>query len=271
MTHTNRTIFSLLALSLLIATPAVAQDDEAKENSSPPWSMADQYWGADKMAKSRRAVQAANGAQTNYFVMADRFEWQASENEDTLLWDGQGWYGGDINKLWIKTEGEVSLADDGVEEAEVQALWSRAISPFWDLQAGVRQDFEPDGRTHGVIGVQGLAPYWFEVDAAAFVSTEGDVTARIEVEYDLLLTQRLILQPRAELELSVQDIPELELGSGLTGLDAGLRLRYEIKREFAPYIGIEWQSAFGETADLIEAAGGDADKTVFILGLRAWF
>lgn len=270
MTYTPKKLSPLVALSFIVATPAIAQDNETP-NPSPPWSMADQYWDNDEMAASRRAVQAANGGQTNFFVMADRFEWQASDDEDLLLWDAQGWYGGDINKLWIKTEGEVSFTEYEAEEAELQALWSRAISPFWDLQTGVRQDFEPEGRMHGVIGVQGLAPYWFEVDAAAFVSTEGDVTARIEAEYDLLLTQRLVLQPRAELELSAQNIPDLEVGSGVTGLDAGLRLRYEIKREFAPYIGVEWQSAFGETADLIEAAGGDSDQTVFVLGLRAWF
>lgn len=270
MIHTPEKLCALVALSLIISTNAIAQDDET-QNPSPPWYMADQYWDKDEMAASRRAVQAANGGQMNVFLMADRFEWQTSDDEDTLLWDAQGWYGGDLNKLWIKSEGEVSFTEDEVEEAELQALWSRAISPFWDLQAGVRQDFEPEGRTHGVIGVQGLAPYWFEVDAAAFVSTEGDVTARIEAEYDLLLTQRLILQPRAEFELSAQDVPELQLGSGVTGFDAGLRLRYEIKREFAPYLGVEWQSAFGDTADLIEATGGEADKTVFVLGLRAWF
>ena len=122
-----------------------------------------------------------------------------------------------------------------------------------------------------MIGVQGLAPYWFEIDAAAFVSTQGDITARIEAEYELLLTQRLILQPRAELELSAQDIPELETGSGITSLDAGLRLRYETVREFAPYVGVEWQGHFGDTKDMIKAAGGETDRTVFVIGVRAWY
>ena len=153
----------------------------------------------------------------------------------------------------------------------MQALWSRAISPFWDLQAGVRYDLEPKGRTHAAIGVQGLAPYWFEVDAAAFISHKGDITARTEVEYDLLLTQRLILQPRAEIEASAQDIEEIGIASGLTGFDLGLRLRYEIEREFAPYLGVEWQKALGGTADLTEAEGGDSDKIAIIAGVRAWF
>ena len=127
------------------------------------------------------------------------------------------------------------------------------------------------GRTHAVLGLQGLAPYWFEVDGAAFLSTDGDLTARGEAEYDLHLTQRLVLQPRAEVEFSAQDVPERELGSGLTGLDAGVRLRYDIRREFGPYVGIEWQSAFGETRDIVEAAGGEGDEVVFLVGLRTWY
>ena len=165
----------------------------------------------------------------------------------------------------------LSWPTEELEEAEVQALWSRAISPYFDLQAGVRYDLEPKGRTHAVIGVQGLAPYWFEVDAAAFVSTQGDVTARIEAEYELLLTQRLVLQPRVEASLSAQDIPALQIGSGLTNVDAGLRLRYEVVREFAPYIGVEWKNAIGDTADLIEASGGDANSTAVLIGVRTWF
>ena len=193
------------------------------------------------------------------------------DDEEVLVFDGQGWYGGDINKLWIKAEAEYSFEEDELEDAEIQALWSRAIAPYFDVQAGLRYDLEPKGRTHAVIGLQGLAPYWFEVDAAAFVSTEGDVTARIEAEYELLLTQRLILQPRLEAALSAQDIPELQIGSGLTNLDAGLRLRYEVLREFAPYVGVEWQRAIGDTADFIEASGGEKDQTALLVGVRTWF
>jgi len=269
MTH-HPMLSRTLALGLMLAcaaAPALAQDDQ----TTPPWSMADQYYGEEAMARSRDAVRAANGAQSNSMIMADRFEIQSSDQEDTALWDANIWYGGDINKLWIKTEGDFSLTENAIEEAEVQALWSRAISPYFDLQAGVRYDFAPKGRTHAVIGVQGLAPYWFEIDAAAFISTQGNITTRIEAEYELLLTQRLILQPRAELELSAQDIPERDIGSGLTSLNAGLRLRYETVREFAPYVGIEWQGHFGDTKDMIKAAGGETDRTVFVIGVRAWY
>lgn len=259
---------SLTAALTLLASPALAQDDG--ERDTPPWSQADEYYDKDEMAAARDAVLQGHGAGVHSFVMADRFELQLGEDEEALVWDAQGWYGGDINKLWIKTEGEVSLSEDEIEEVEIQALWSRAISPNFDLQAGLRYDFEPGGRTHAVVGVQGLAPYWFEIDATAFLSTDGDITARIEAEYEFLISQRLILQPRVEIELAAQDRPERGVGSGLTSLDAGLRLRYEFAREFAPYVGVEWHGAFGETADIIEAAGGKSDAAVILIGIRAW-
>ncbi|MEH6808874.1 MAG: copper resistance protein B [Hyphomonas oceanitis] len=241
------------------------------EETSPPWSMADQYFDADEMAHARHHVLDHHGDTRQFYVMADRLEVQSSDEGDTLVWEGNAWYGGDVNKLWIKSEGDYSLESDELEEAEVQALWSHAISPYFDFQGGVRYDLEPKGRTHAVLGIQGLAPYWFEVDAAAFLSSEGDVTARMEAEYEFRLTQRLILQPRVEAELSAQEIPELETGSGLTSLNTGLRLRYEIIREFAPYLGVEWQGSFGGTADYLEAAGEDTDRAVFVAGVRAWF
>ncbi|MNS64535.1 Copper resistance protein B precursor [compost metagenome] len=141
------------------------------------------------------------------------------------------------------------------------------------MQAGVRQDFRPDGddTTHLTLGVQGVAPYWFEVSAAAFLSTEGDLTARAEAEYDQRLTQKWILQPAVEVALSASDIPELEMGSGLTSVTAGLRLRYEIRKEFAPYVGVEWSRSFGDTADYAKARGDDVEATRFVVGIKAWF
>lgn len=261
-----KTLLAVAGLSIF-AAPALAQHHESE---TPPWSQADKYWDKEDMQKSRMEVQHHHGGMNYWFVMADRLEVQSAD-EEALVWDAQAWYGQDLNKLWLKSEGEYSFDADEVEDAEVQALWSRAISPYWDVQAGVRYDLEPKGRTHGVVGVQGLAPYWFEVDAAAFLSHKGDLTARVEVEYDVLVTQTLILQPRVEIEASAQNIAELGVGSGLTGLDLGIRLRKEIKREFAPYVGVEWQKAFGDTADFIKADGGDADKIAVIAGVRAWF
>ena len=233
---------------------------------------ADLVFGADAMAASRRTLIRENGDVRITAVIIDRLEAGFGEEDESYLWDVQGWSGGDINRFWWKSEGEGDF-DGGLEEAELQTLYSRAVTPFWDVQAGVRQDLHPDGEdtTHLVLGLQGLAPYWWEVDAAAFLSTEGDLTARVEAEYDQRLTQRLILQPRLEIDASTSDIPELEIGSGLSSVEAGLRLRYEFRKEFAPYVGIEWSHAFGDTADHIEAAGGEAETTRFVLGLKAWF
>jgi copper resistance protein B len=159
-----------------------------------------------------------------------------------------------------------------VDDAELQALYSRASSPYFNLQTGVRQDFNKGpSRTDAVLGIQGLAPQWFEVDAAAFVSNHGDLTARLETEYELFLTQRLILQPRLELDAAAQDIPALGIGSGLGTAELGLRLRYEIRREIAPYVGIAWQRDIGETADHTRAAGERVQHTAFVAGLRLWW
>jgi copper resistance protein B len=192
-------------------------------------------WGEEAMNEARQELVRETDGGMRLWIQGDRVEYRAREGADGYLWDVQGYYGGDINKFWFKSEGEGSFGEP-IEGAEVQALWSRAIAPFFDFQAGVRQDLTGPERTHAVIGIQGIAPYKFEVDAAAFISSKGDVTARIEGELDQRITQRLILQPRAELALSAQDIPELGVGAGIDRIEAGLRLRYEFAREFAPYI-----------------------------------
>lgn len=237
-----------------------------------PTHAADLVFGAETMAAARRTLVRENGDVRATAVIIDRFEAGFGDEDETWLWDVQGWSGGDINRFWWKSEGEGDF-NGGLEEAELQALYSRAVTPFWDVQAGVRQDFRPDGEdtTHLVLGLQGLAPYWWEVDAAAFLSTQGDLTARVEAEYDQRITQRLILQPRLEIDLSASDIPELEIGSGLSSVEAGLRLRYEFRKEFAPYVGVEWNRSFGDTADYIEARGGEVDDTRVVVGLKAWF
>lgn len=205
------------------------------------------------------------------FVQADRLEGRASEAEKGYLLDVQGWVGTDASKFWAKIEGDGVVGGE-LEELEVQALYSRMISPFFDLQLGVRQDVSADEtRTHAVVGIQGLAPYWFEIDAAAFVSHAGDVTARVEAEYELLFTQRLVLQPRIELNAAFQDVEALGLGAGLSSAEAGLRLRYEFRREVAPYVGISWQRAYGGTADVARAAGAEVAGTSVVAGLRLWY
>jgi len=237
--------------------------------SGPPRA-ADAVWGAEAMRASRDANRREMGAMRWGWLMADRLEYRAGDGVDLGLWDVQGAYGGDIDKLWLKSEGEAEWGRR-VHEAEVQALWSHAIAPFFDLQLGVRQDLAGPSRTHAAIGLQGLAPYQFELDAAAFLSGKGDLTARIELELDQRVTQRLILQPRAELGLSAQDIPELGIGAGLDRATLGLRLRYEIAREFAPYVGVEQSWRTGHGADHARAAGDDPSATQVVVGLRLWF
>lgn len=266
MIMTRKVMFFVSAL-MLSAPQGYAQEPE-----QGGWSMADEYWGQDKMEKAREKVQHAHGALTSYFIEAERLEYRSNEGDPQFLWDGQGWFGGDLNKLWIKSEGEYDFDSDEFEDAEVQALWSRAFSRYFDVQAGVRHDFAPGSdRTFGVLGVKGLAPYWFEVDAALFVSGDGDVSVRAEVEYEVLLTQRLIFQPRTELNFAFQDVPDNDVGSGLSTIEAGARLRYEIKREFAPYIGVSWERDIGDNADFTRAAGENPGSLSFVAGVRLWF
>jgi len=258
-----------------------AQDDSEEIGDIPqlppppqafdgPAFAADQFVGAEKMAASRQAVVREVSGLPVFWFMADRFEYRAREGSDGYLWDVQGSYGGHTDKFWFKSEGEGSFGEKP-ESAEIQGLWSHAIGPWWDLQLGARQDLVGPERTYAVIGVQGLAPYMFEVDAAAFVSTEGEVTARIEAELEQRITQRLILQPRGEIALSAQDVPELGIGSGIDRIELGVRLRYEFAREFAPYLGIEQEWLVGGSANYARAAGEDPSVTNYVAGVRFWF
>lgn len=191
------------------------------------------------------------------------------DDQDVLSWEGDSWVGGDDNKLWLKSEGEL-VGGEG-EEAEVQILWSRNIGAFWDLQAGVRVDLEPETTSYLALGVQGLAPYQFETEATAFVSEDGDVSARLRQTLDLLFTQRLILEPHIEVEAFAQDVPEADVGAGLSNVSAGLQLRYEVTRKFAPYVDVVFERALGETASRLRGAGEDVEQTSARVGLRFWF
>ncbi len=205
-----------------------------------------------------------------FTVFAEELEWRTGDGEDGFAWDADAWLGRDLHKAWLKTEGETEGSD--VEHAEVQLLYSRAIAPYWDLQAGWRRDLEPGpDRDWLALGVQGLAPWHFHVDAAVFLGSSGRTAARVEGEYELRLTQRWILAPSAEINAYGEDDPERGIGSGLSSAEAGLRLRYEIRRRFAPYAGVHWERRFGDTADLAEAEGHDTSGWRWTLGLRAWF
>jgi copper resistance protein B len=209
------------------------------------------------------------------YRILDRLEFGFEDESNLVLWEAQAWIGGDFTKLWIKTDGE-RLTEVGQGTAELQALWSRLISGFWDLQIGGRVDVVSDGvedraRGFAVVGFEGLAPYWFELVPALFVSHQGDVSFRLTASYDVFVTQRLILQGRVEGEAAAQDVPDFGVGSGLTSTDTGIRLRYEIKREFAPYLGWRWERRFGETAELARAANEAVGNGYLVAGLRIWF
>lgn len=248
--------------------PTIETPPPPEAGSGPPRA-ADAIWGAEAMRASREELRGHGNFPSSWF-QADRTEVQVRDGANGWLWDVQGYYGSPTSRLWIKSEGEGTIGE-GVDEAEIQALYSRAISPFFDLQAGVRQDIAGDDATHAVIGIQGLAPYMFEVDAAAFLSHRGDLTARIEAEVDQRITQSLILQPRAELALSAQDIPMLGVGAGFDTVELGVHLRYEIVREFAPYIGIEQSWRVGRSADFARAAGEKSTSRAVVAGIRFWF
>ena len=204
--------------------------------------------------------------------IGDRLEYQTRESDEALLWDIQAWIGRDYNKIYFKSEGSYLLDEDKAEEISTELLYSRNVTTFWDVQVGIRHDFRPEPtRTFAAFGVQGLAPLWFEVEATAYVSEDGDVSAALEVEYDLLLSQRLILQPRLETTIAIQEVEEYGVGQGINDIGLGLRLRYEISRKFAPYIGVSWTQKIGETANLAEAEGEPTNITSFVAGVRVWF
>jgi copper resistance protein B len=202
-------------------------------------------------------------------VMAHELEYASADGADGYRWGVEAWYGGDINRFALKTEGE---GVDDLEAAEVQALYSRAIGPYTDLQIGFRHDIEPQpNRTYLALGAEALLPYWFEVEGALFVGERGQLLGRLEGSYDVILTQRFVLRPNAELNLALKDDPAIGIGSGLSNAEIGLRLRYEFSREFAPYVGVLWERKFGDTADFARADGDDPEETRFVAGVRTWF
>lgn len=215
--------------------------------------------------------KAPHGAHLYGQVLVEQFEHRWQDGSDVIAWDAQAWYGGDYHKIRLKTEGALKPGDS-VDDAEVQLLYSRLLGYFWDVQGGLRYDVRPEpSRGYGVIGLQGLAPGFFEIDLQGFVSQEGDFSARLKAEYDLLITQRLILQPKAEINLAAQDAAELGIGQGLNDFELGLRLRYEFAREFAPYVGIQWNRKLGETARFARNAGEETEVFSLLAGVRFWF
>ena len=208
------------------------------------------------------------------YLLSELLEYRVGTGGGDARWDVFGWYGGDYNRLWLKSEG-VAATSESSGEADFQILYGRLISPFFDFQLGVRYEerWSTDtdrGRAHLAVGVQGLAPYYFDVEPTLFVSQRGDVSARFTVTYDVLLGQRLVLQPRFEGTAAWQENEDFQVGSGMNAVETGLRLRYEITREFAPYIGLNYEARYGETAHFVRDEGGSPEQWFFVSGLRLW-
>ena len=251
----------------VVAPPVAPPPAEAL---SGPENAADTIWGQGAMNPSRAVLLREHGGMPAAKLLIDQLETRIRNGRDGYFVNAEGWYGGDIDKLWLKTEVEGEYGHKP-EQAEFQALWSHAIDPWFNLQTGVRLDARPDTRGHLVLGVEGLAPYWIEIDAAAFLSDKGDITARIEAEHDMRVTQKLILQPRVELDLALQDIQRQQIGSGLSTGELGLRLRYEIVPQFAPYVGVNYERSFGDTRRYRRLDGDDVGGFSLVAGIRAWF
>lgn len=235
-----------------------------------PAHAADALFDPAAMAAARSRLRAEQGGLRTGWVDLERLELASGEGPARYAWDVRAGYGGDIHRLWLTSEGE-GEAGRTPAAAELQLLYGRAVTPHFDLLAGVRHDIEPHGRTHLAFGGQGLAPYFIELEALAFLSDRGDLTARVEAETDLRLTQRLILRPRLELELAARDVAERALGAGLTGAHAGLRLGYAVTPRFMPYLGLEHEAALGESRGHARALGRAPDETRLVIGVSAWF
>jgi copper resistance protein B len=247
--------------------PAAAEPTESERAHIPP-DPPQHVMGDMSNERMIELMQMEDDAEYSMLLL-DQFEWQKLDGADALAWEFDAWYGDDYNKIWFETEGERA---DGEEEGRVEVMWDRIIAPWWSVQTGVRQDFGPGPTRNWLdLGIQGMAPYFFEIDAALYVGEQGRTSARFSAEYDMLITQRLILQPEVELRLFGKDDPENGIGSGLSDVEIGLRLRYEIRRELAPYIGLHWERKFGRTADLARDEGEDSNELAAVAGLHIWF
>ncbi|WP_309663091.1 copper resistance protein B [Sphingomonas sp.] len=259
-----------------------AMDNAAPEGTSLPAGnappppvptdrAADAVYGAEAMHMGVHHLNMFHGGQKLAQVMFNLAEAQFRNGRDGFEWNGEVWYGGDINRLWVKSEGDGNFGQS-IERAEVQALYSHAIGPYFNLQGGLRYDFKPNpSRVYATIGVEGLAQRFFELEGALFLSNKGELLARAEGYYDQRITQRLTLQPRAELNFAVQSTRATGTGAGLSDAEIGLRLRYDIRREFAPYVGVQYRQTFGDTRRFLREAGRDPGGLSLLTGVRFWF
>lgn len=267
MDHSTMQNMDLAPMQSMDQAPMQGMDAAPAESRTPIPRLTD----ADRKAAAfDTAGHAVHDKGINSLFLVDRLEWQDARGGNALNWDFKGWIGGDTDRLWLSSEGERSGGK--LHEAEVQALWGRSISPWWDAVGGVRHDFKPgSSQTWAAFGLQGMALYNFEASAMVFAGENGQTAARLKGEYDILFTNRLILQPAAEVNFFGKNDHGRGIGSGLSNTEVGVRLRYEIRREFAPYIGVTWNRTYGATADYARAHGERRSDTRFVVGVRMWF
>jgi copper resistance protein B len=248
--------------------PKPAGEPQAASGDLPPFIPP--VTDADRAAAFPDVMgHAVHDSDVNWFVLFDQLEWHPTEGPDGLDWDTKGWIGKDRDRFWFRTEGANDVGR--IREANAHLLYGRAIARWWDLVAGLRQDVEPGSpQTWAAVGVQGLAPYGFEVEATAYVGGSGRTQLRVQTEYDVLLSNRWILQPLVDAVVFGKEDPDRDVGAGLSSIDAGLRLRYLVRREFAPYVGVTWNWKFSGTKDLARADGDPASLVRLALGVRLW-
>ena len=252
-------ISSLAVFFALLAIAAAAQTPLAPDQ---PQSMPGMVAGG--------AMQPVMDQSIFAHLIFNELEGRFGGSNPEFRWEGQGWIGTDYDKLWIKSEG--TLQGGALDDGQHQFLYSRAISTYFDLQGGLRSDFDSrPTRNWAAFGIQGLAPYFFNLEVTGFVSGQGHLAAKLEASYDLLLTQRLILQPQIELNVYSKADPARMVGAGFADIDTGLRLRYEFSRKFAPYLGVVYEGKFGQTANFARRAGESTGGVRFVAGLRLWF
>jgi copper resistance protein B len=247
----------------------------AAGNAPPPEvpvaNAADAFYDPAAMHKARHHLGEFHGNKKFFQLFVNELEYHPRNGRDGLGWELDAWYGGDINRLWFRSKGE-GEAGRQLEKLETQLLYSRAIDPYFNLQGGLRYDIRPNPqRVYATIGLEGLAPSFFELEAFAFLSNKGELTARVGGYYDQRITQRLILQPSAEFNFAAQNSPDIHVGAGLSDAEIALRLRYDIRRDFAPYIGVQYERAFGRTRRYLREEGERAGAWSMLTGIRFWF
>ena len=288
------TVLAALLAATVLSTPALAQHvghdipgmdhgepaesvssvDDTPGNAPPPPvpadHSADRYFTPERMAPARAAL-LREGRMLTGAIMIDQLEYRAAAGRDGYGWKASAWYGGDIDRIVFTTEGEGEFGHPA-ERAETRLAVRHALDPWWNIELGVRHDFNPSPqRTYATIGIEGLAPYWFEVEGQAFVSEKGDVHLRLGASHDMRLDGPLVLQGDAEVNFALQDVPAIGIGSGVERIELGARLRYEIGPQFAPYVGVHWERKLGRTADFVRADGERASVVAVVIGLKTWF